>query len=212
MCPAESGRQTKVERVLEAYDLAAWGDRLEAEWLGEGTDRTSLRDLAAELNRAVVRAALEEAQGSVVSGDVESAYRAIAGDDVAESERVRKRRALEREGVDVDALDRDLVSHQAVHTYLKQVRDAEFQRPDDDRVARKSATIQRLAGRTRAVTASTLDELAAADHLRDRNYDVVVDLRIVCNDCGRDYSVDDLLEAGGCDCGATAAEMPNRSE
>jgi hypothetical protein len=211
MSPAGSGRQTKVERVIDAYDLPAWSNRLEAEWLGDATDRTSLRDLAADLNHAIIRAALEDAQGSVVAGDVESAYQALAG-DVAESERVRKRRALERDGLDVERLERDLVSHQAVHTYLTQVRDAEFERTDEDRVARKSETIQRLAGRTRAVTDSTLAELAAADELRDRDYDVVVDLRIVCNDCGRDYGVDALLEAGGCDCDRSASSGPASPE
>ena len=200
MADSGSGRRTKVERVMEEYGLEEWGERLEAEWLGEGGERTSLRDLAAEFNRAVVRAALEEARGSVVSSDVESAYQTLVAGEAGEPDRIRKRRELERAGVDVDALESDVVSHQAIHTYLRRVRDAAFERDDGDRLARKSETVQRLASRTRAVTETTVEELANAGLVTDRDYDVVVDLRVVCNDCGRDYTVADLFEQGGCDC------------
>jgi len=200
MADSGSGRRTKVERVMEEYGLEEWGERLEAEWLGEGGERTSLRDLAAEFNRAVVRAALEEARGSVVSSDVESAYQTLVAGEAGEPDRIRKRRELERAGVDVDALESDVVSHQAIHTYLRRVRDAAFERDDSDRLARKSETVQRLASRTRAVTETTVEELANAGLVTDRDYDVVVDLRVVCNDCGRDYTVADLFEQGGCDC------------
>jgi len=200
MADSGTGRRTKVERVLETYGLEEWGDRLEAEWLGEGGERTSLRDLAAELNRAIVRAALENARGSVVSSDVESAYRTLVSGDAPESDRIRKRRELERAGVDVDSLASDVVSHQAIHTYLRRVRDAEFERDQGDRLERKSETVQRLASRTRAVTDTTVEELVNAGLVTDRDYDVVVDLRVVCNDCGRDYGVGELFERGGCDC------------
>ncbi|MGM0386974.1 MAG: rod-determining factor RdfA, partial [Natrinema limicola] len=46
MTDGSSRRQTKVERVIDEYDLESWGDRLEAKWVGDGTERTSLRDLA----------------------------------------------------------------------------------------------------------------------------------------------------------------------
>ena len=48
--------------------------------------------------------------------------------------------------------------------------------------------------------AIAVEELANAGLVTDRDYDVVVDLRVVCNDCGRDYTVADLFEQGGCDC------------
>lgn len=195
------GRRTKVERVIESYDLDGWGERLEARWLGEGTERRSLRDLADEFNRAVVRAALTAQRGSVVSADVEGTYRTLAGEAPREAELVRKRRELAREGVDVDRLERDLVTHQAIHTYLRRVRGASFDRDDGDRLARKAETVQRLVGRTRAVTDSTLEELVAADAIADRPYEAVVDLRVVCTECGTAYGVEELLEGGGCHCG-----------
>lgn len=202
-----SGRRTKVERVIDDYGLEEWGDRLEAEWIGDGTERTSLRDLADQFNRAVLRAALQEAGESVTDADVDHFYRTLTDDDVPRSDAVRKRRDLERSGVDVEGVESDFVTHQAIHTYLTSVRDASL--PEDDaadRVERKRSTIERLAGRTQVVTDATIDELVSADELTDRNYEVFVNVRVVCEQCGADYAAAELLDRGGCDCDRPAGD------
>ena len=194
-------RRTKVERVMDEYDLESWGDRLEAEWIGDGTDRTSLRDLATDFNQAVLRAALRDAGASVFDTDIESLYRTLTDDDVSRSDAVRKRRELERSGVDIDDVRSDFVTHQTIYTYLTNVRDASLPEEDpEDRVDRKKETVQRLAGRTQVITESTLDELRGAGELTDRDYEVFVDVRTICGNCGTDYPIADLLEQGGCDC------------
>ncbi len=193
-------RRTKVERVIDDYDLEEWGARLEAEWIGDGTERTSLRDLATKFNLAVLRAALRDAGMAVITADVESTYHTLTDDDVSRSDEIRKRRELERNGVDVDEVLSDFVTHQAVHTYLTNVREAELTRDDEDRVERKKETIQRLANKTRVVTDSTLEELVRADLLTDKNYEVFINVRVVCDNCGADYAVDELIDQGGCDC------------
>jgi len=197
---SDGRRRTKVERVIEEYDLEGWGERLEVEWLGEGAERTSLRDLARKFNRAVLRSALAEAGESTVASDVESSHRTLTDDDVSRADRVRKRRELERAGVDVDRVLGDFVTHQAIHTYLTNVREAELERDDGDRTQRKKETVQRLVSRTQVVTESTIDELVNAGELTDREYETLVSVRVVCEDCGRDYAVDELIDAGGCDC------------
>ena len=193
-------RRTKVERVIDEYDLDGWGERLEAEWTGDGTERKSLRDLATEFNVAVLRSALSTAGESTVAADVESTYRTLTEDDVPRSDAIRKRRELERADIDVDEVTRNFVTHQAIHTYLTKVRNAELERDDGDRVERKKETIQRLISRTQVVTDSTLEELVNAELLTDRSYDVFVNVRVVCNDCGSDYTVEELIARGGCDC------------
>lgn len=200
MSAEDSRRQTKVERVIERYDLDGLGDRLEAEWVGDGTERTSLRDLATEFNIAVLRAALLDVGESTISSDVESTYQTLTDDDVPRSDEIRKRRELERAGVDVEDVLSDFVTHQAIHTYLTNVREAELTRDEGDRVERKKETIQRLASRTQVVTDSTLDELARAELLSEHNYEVFVNVRVLCEDCGADYTVDELITQGGCDC------------
>ena len=53
MTTAASGVNTKVGRVIRAYDLDGMGANLEAAWTGESGERTSLRDLADEVDEAV---------------------------------------------------------------------------------------------------------------------------------------------------------------
>lgn len=194
-------RRTKIERVIDEYDLEGWGDRLEAEWIGDGTERTSLRDLATEFNQAVLRAAMREAGASVLDTDIESLYRTLTDDDVSRSDTVRKRRELERSGVDIDDVRSDFVTHQTIYTYLTNVRDATLPEEDtEDRIERKKETVQRLAGRTQVVTESTLEELGNAEEITDRDYEVFVDVRTICGNCGADYPIAELLDQGGCDC------------
>lgn len=200
MAGNDGRRQTKVERVIDAYDLEGLGDRLEQEWVGEGTERTSLRDLATEFNVEVLRAALLDAGESTIESDVESTYHTLTDDDVPRSDEIRKRRELERAGVDVEDVLGDFVTHQAIHTYLTKVREAELTKDEGDRIERKKETIQRLASRTQVVTDSTLEELSRADLLEDREYETFVNVRAVCNNCGTDYTIDELISQGGCDC------------
>jgi len=200
MATEENRRRTKVERLIDEYGLDAWGDRLEAKWLGERGERRSLRELAREFNVAVLDATLREAGHSPIDADLRSTYRTLSDEDVPRADEVRKRRQLERDGVDVDALRSDFVTHQAVHTYLTRVRDAELDRDDGDTVERRRETIQRLEGRTGVVTESALEDLVEADVLRDREYEVLVSVTVVCDDCGADYTVTELFESGGCDC------------
>ncbi len=203
MTDGSSRRRTKVERVIDEYDLESWGARLEAAWVGDGTERTSLRDLADEFNRAVLRAAVRDASGSVLDSDIDPLYRTLTDDDVSRSDAVRKRRELERTGVDVDAVRSDFVTHQTIYTYLTNVRDASLPETDtENRLERKTETIQRLAGRTQVVTESTLEELGKAAEITDRDYEVFVDVRTICGNCGADYPIATLLERGGCDCDA----------
>ncbi|MFA9503914.1 rod-determining factor RdfA [Natrinema sp. H-ect1] len=203
---SRGGRRTKVERVMDQYGLEEWGERLEAEWIGDGTDRTSLRDLATEFNEAVLRAAVREAGGSALDTDVGSLYRTLTDDDASRSVAVRRRRELERAGVDVDAVESDFVTHQTIYSYLTNVREASLPEEDtEDRIERKKETVQRLAGRTQVITESTLEELGNADEITDREYEVFVDVRTICGNCGADYGIAELLERGGCDCDATDA-------
>lgn len=198
----ESRPSSKVARVIEEYELEGYGAELEAAWTGEAGDRTSLRDLADEFNRRVLDAAIRRSGGAPVSTDVESTYRTLTGDDVPQADRMRKRRDLEREGVDVDAVLDDFVTHQAVHTYLTDYREASLPDRSADVLDRKAETLERLQGRTTAVAESTLETLTEADEVTDREYDLFVDVRVVCGDCGTDYPIGDLLRQGGCDCDA----------
>ena len=195
----ESNRtNTKVARVIQEYALEGMGENLEAAWTGEGGERTSLRDLADEFNQAVLEAALSQAGVSSLSVDVSSTYEALRSDSSSSSTRARRR--LEREGIDVDELTDHFVTHQAVHTYLTKEREASHSPTTEDIANKKADTIEKLQGRVSAVTESAISSLANANELDKSTYEVLVDVRAVCPDCGRDVPIGELFRKGGCDC------------
>lgn len=201
---AESGGvNTKVARVIEAYDLDGMGANLEAAWTGKAGTRTSLRDLANEFNEAVLEAALREASISVVSVDVSSTYNALQSESGSEANRARRR--LERQEIDIDELTKDFVTHQAIHTYLTQEREASLPAADGDLADKKLETIEKLQGRLSVVVESALSSLTNAGELDRDDYDILVDIRAICPSCGTDMPVAELIRHGSCttDSGST---------
>lgn len=198
MTTETSGPNTKVARVIREYDLDGIGATLEAAWTGEAGERTSLRDLADEFNEAVLEAALRDVDASPLSGDVLSTYKTLRSDSKPSATRARRR--LKREGIDVDKLTSDFITHQAVYTYLTEVRGASLPAADEEMIDRKVVTIEKLQGRVSAVTESAISSLANVEELDHSDYDVLVDVRAVCPNCGTDTTVSELLRRGGCDC------------
>lgn len=184
--------------MIKAYGLEGMGERLEAAWTGERGERTSLRDLADEFNKAVLEAEVREAGGSSMDIAISSMYDALENDTGPEATRVR--RHLFREGVDVDGLTADFVTHQAIYTYLTKARDASLPDEKGNRAEQKLKTIEKLQGRLSAVTGSALVSLANADDLDHGDYDVLVDVRSVCSHCGADAPVGEVIRQGGCGC------------
>ena len=199
---------TKVARVIQKYALDGMAENLEAAWTGEAGERTSLRDLADEFNQAVLEAALSQAGVSSLSVDVSSTYEALRSDSSSSSTRARRR--LEREGVDVDDLTDDFVTHQAIHTYLTKEREASLPPATDDVTNKKADTIEKLQGRVTAVAESAISSLANANELDKSTYEVIVDVRAVCPDCGTDVPIGDLFRQGGCDC--TIESKPSKDD
>lgn len=198
----DSRPNSKVARVIDDYGLDGWGERLERRWTGEAEERTSLRDLADALNEEILTAALRDAGVSVTAPDAASTYRTLTdSENVSRADRHRKERELEQAGVDVESVRSDFVTHQAVHTYLTSYREVELENRSEDRTQRAIENLQRLQGRTGVVTESTIDRLIATEEMTDHEYEVFVDIQIVCTDCDRNFSVNELLRAGGCDCG-----------
>jgi hypothetical protein len=191
---------SKVGRVIEAYELDGQGEWLETHWTGDGVERRSLRDLADAFNRRVLEAAMQEAGMDPLENDVQSTYDLLTDDEASSGTRVDLRNRLEWNGIDVESLESDFVSHQAVHTYLTKARGVEREEPETDPREKGLETIERLQGRTQAVTADTLDRLANGGEIDLEGFGVFVDIRITCDDCGTQYQVADLVEQGGCDC------------
>lgn len=190
---------SKVGRVIAERDLSGTAEWLESAWTGDGRARRSLRDLADEFNRRVLGAAMRDAGMDPLPAEVESAYETLTDDGTSSGARVELRNRLEWEGVDVDAVEADFVTHQAVHTYLTKYRGVERDTAATD-PEKERETVDRLRGRTKAVTASSIERLIGREHLDIGSFDVLVDVRVVCNDCGTQYQVGELVDRGSCDC------------
>jgi len=201
---ASGGGRTssKVARLIEEYDLGdTFGDELERRWTADGDERESLRDLADRFNRRLLEAALLSAGASTVDGEIDNLYRLLTADDVSSGMRTEARARLEREGVDVDGLESDFVTYQAIRSYLTEYRDAEYERPSDsEQIESVVDTIQRLRSRLRSITEGSLERLRSTDRLALGTFRLFVDVDVLCEDCGAQYGVVELLERGGCDC------------
>jgi hypothetical protein len=200
---ADGRPSSKVARLIDTYGFdETFGDELEALWTAEGSRRKSLRDLADMFNRQLLEAALDDAGMSTVDGEVANLYRLLTGDDVSSGMRMEARTRLERNGIDVDELESDFVTYQAIRSYLTSYRDAEYERPSDgNRVESVLDTIQRLRSRLGSVVDGSLDRLRSTDQLTLGEFRLFIDVDVLCEECGAQYGVVELLERGGCDCG-----------
>lgn len=200
----DSGKpNSKVARVIERYGLEGLGADMEAMWQGQSGSRKSLRELAAIFNSAVIEAAMEEVGLDPLPGEIEDVHEAMKSDDVSGGQRREIRGKLEREGIDFDELGNDLVTYQAIRTYLKKYRGVETPSQTTDPVEDALSTVNRLSGRLQVVTDQRLDQLANADHLDIGDHRVLVNVQVYCDSCGRQYDVATLLDRGGCHCSET---------
>ncbi|NHX37465.1 MULTISPECIES: rod-determining factor RdfA [Halolamina] len=200
MSDSEPGRRGKVEQLIEKHDLEGIGDRLERRWTANGEERKSLRDLADEFNRELLRVAMIDAEMQPLDGAVENVYRLLTDDDVSTADRKRAQRRLDREDVDVDQLQQEFVTYQAIRTYLREHRGASYSGETRDRTESEKEHIQRLRGRVQSVTNSKLAQLQRNGDIDLGSFRTLVEVNVLCEDCGTQYAVETLLDNGGCDC------------
>ncbi|WP_311172721.1 rod-determining factor RdfA [Halobellus ordinarius] len=192
---------SKVARLIGEYDLDGLGDELEARWTGDGVERTSLRDLADYFNERLLEQALLDAGMSALESDVSTTYRNLTDDDVSPGVRTDARNRLEAGGVDVDKLESDFVSYQAIRSYLTDYRDAEYRRlSDEEKVEKDLQSIQRLMTRTLSVTEERIEKLRETGRVDVEEFEVLLDVQVLCQSCGEQYSISEFLESRGCEC------------
>lgn len=186
-------------RLIEEYDLPGLGDELEQLWTAE-ENRRSLRELATYFNQQLLQQALTEANIQYLDGEIENTYRLLSDGDVSSAEKTRVRRRLERDGVDVDALQKNFVTYQAIRSYLKDNRGAEYTSSDQDLLEREETNVQKLRGRMVSVIEGNIEQLRDREELTLGEFQTLADIRIVCEGCNSQFDIMELLDRGGCDC------------
>jgi hypothetical protein len=192
--------RTKVERLIESYELDGIGAELERRWTGESGERDSLRTLADDFNERLLERSMREAGMNPIAGEVANRYRHLTGDEVSRGVKTEVTNRLEQNRVDVSALRQDFVSYQAIRTYLREIRGASHEKPGGDRLERARTNFTQLSGRTTAVVEQKLDQLVSAGDLSLGKYRVRASITVYCEDCETQYEAHSLLEEGGCEC------------
>lgn len=195
-----SRRQLKVARLINTYELDDIGAEMERLWTADSADRKSLRELAAFFNQRLLKTVMADAGLETLDGEVENIYRLLSDNDVREADRMRTRRRLEREGVDVDEVTSDFVTYQAIRSYLKDTRGAEYTPNDRDPLEREAENFQKIRGRTASITEGKLKQLQSSDKLDLGTFRTFVEISVVCEDCRTRYEVAELLDRGKCEC------------
>lgn len=195
-CRTDGGKpRSKVVRVIEAYGLDEIGDELERRWLATDDNGMSLRELADYFNQAVLETAIERSELSVLDVDVDRLYAQLTDDEVSGGVRTRVERRLERNGIDVESMTDDFVTHQTIHTYLREYRDVEQPDPTpEQRRASAIERIQKLQDRSAAVTKDAIEALQRAELVPEGDVDVVVDVQVIYTDSGEQFDVFELIE------------------
>ncbi|MDQ2052439.1 hypothetical protein RBH26_18395 [Natronolimnohabitans sp. A-GB9] len=191
----------KLGRVGDEYELRALDEELIAYWTGDGDEQLSTRQLATYVNQRVLEAALEDAGILPKDGEIENTYRLLTDDDVSSGTRVQTRNELRRDGVEVDQVESDFVSHQTVYNHLTDCLETSLEKPsDDERVERSVDKLGALQNRTAAVTADTVEQLDRNDIIDIGEFNVAVSVTVTCEDCLQEYPIRTLLDQRSCDC------------
>lgn len=116
------------------------------------------------------------------------------------ADRTRARRLIEREDIDVDGLMGDFVTYQAIRSYLKNHRGAEYTPDKTDPLERELTNISQLQGRIDTVAEGKLEQLRAADNLTLGDFRTMITVQLYCEDCNTQFDVEELLDQGRWDC------------
>lgn len=190
---SNGGSTNKITRVIEKYNLNGLGIELENRWLATDDQSMSLRELAEYFNKQVLEVAIERSDLSLVDNGVDTIYSRLTEKNTSTSDQIQVERRLEYNGVDVDTVTSDFVTHQTVYKYLRDYR--EVSQPEETPEQKRSKAnerVQKLQKRTAAVTDDTLKSIQRDGLIPEGEFDVLVDIQIVFRD-GDKYTISDLL-------------------
>lgn len=192
----------KVGHVLQEYGLSDLHNELPSLWTGGPTEEAmSLRSLAEKINIELIHRELQRTGVNPVEGEAENVYRLLTQSSVSAGVETQLRNKLDRRGIDLDQLESDFVTHQAVYNYLSDVFEISKESDTDQNPIQKhEERINKLQNRTIAVLENSLQELQSSDEIYVGSADVLVNVEVYCQECGNQYSYSELLQNRGCSC------------
>lgn len=196
---ADADCNCKVGSLAAEYGLADANDELVARWTGVRGDAESVRSLTDWFNRRLLREEMRAADVDTVEGRVENLYDLLTNPETLEGVRMEAESILSQSGVDVEELQDRFVSHQSVYRHLRNCLGAEKATATSS-VEKERERVNSLQNRSEAVIDDSLGRLRDAGKLAVADFEVLVNFRVSCEECGALHDVADLLARGGCDC------------
>ncbi|MDF9748486.1 rod-determining factor RdfA [Natrinema salsiterrestre] len=197
----EAACECKLGRVSEKYGFTNLDETLIKSWTGDDDEQRSTRELATYVNQKILETALTNADIPPREGEIENTYRLLTSDDVTSGTRVQTRNELQRDGVPVDQVESDFVSHQTVYNHLTKCLDTSIETPsDEERLEKSTQELSALQNRTAAVTSDRVDRLDQSGILEIGEFNVNVSVKVTCEDCFQEYTVRELFQQRSCDC------------
>ena len=201
--PTDGSPRNKVQQVIERRDLTGLGAELEQRWHGTGYEDHSTRDLTAVFNRRVIEQAIRAAGETPLDGEVETIHEMFTDDTVGSGDSMQARTRLTEYGIDADQLAADLVSHQTIYRFLKNVREIDTSseaKSTADRIESTRRSLRKLESRIQSVAAQNLTQLNRRPEFTMGEFDIFVDVRVTCNDCGTSGEITQIIDEYGCEC------------
>jgi hypothetical protein len=191
----------KVGRLIHDCLSPTVNETLRSRWTGDDAEQQSLRDLEAYFNERLLAQRLADADVETLDGEIENLYQLLSG-ETSSGMRTQVRRRLERNGIDVDGLLADFVSHQTIYRHLTNCLDAEVDDSltPEERIDRERERIGRLQNKSEVVAEEALDRLRRNDAITLGSADVLVNFRVACEDCGIHRELTEVIQQGGCGC------------
>ncbi|WP_369335250.1 rod-determining factor RdfA [Natrialba sp. PRR66] len=204
----EHGHQCscKIGRNIERYNLDELNSELQRQ---RNTEDASLRTLANYINERVLEAALAEAEtdltdvayGAVSADDALSAvYNTLASDTAPADREARVRKRFEQNGIDLEAIESDWVTHPTVRSHLNDCLHIDTSHTTKITAETARNTIEWARTRCARVVEQTISRLVSAEIISIRDHEVSVTIQITCPDCGSTYRFGELLKHESCAC------------
>ena len=188
----------KVGQLSEEYDFDI-NDELVARWTGESGESESVRTLSDYFNRRLLRAEMRNADIELVEGRVENLYELLTDEDRLEAVRLQAHSTLEGNGVDVDRVTDQFISHQTMYRHLRNCLGAEKGR-NELSVEKERNRIHSVQRRSESVVDDAVTRLRDGGELDVDEFEVLINFRVTCEYCGTLYDITDFLDTGGCNC------------
>lgn len=193
----------KAGRVAAKYGFTErLAEKLGEQW--EADNGPGLRQLAQQFNNLVINAALLDAGEPTLDGEAELLYQLLTDDEVEDAERARARRRLEEQGINPADLTDDFISYRTINRHFEKCTDRERDLSSEPVTADEALSrVNALKNRLEQVTAKSITEVAQHTDLGTDGSDVdfIVQVNIVCHECGDRMPLRDLF-ANGCSCAA----------